>query len=198
VDAKRFHAPELIDDGQQCQLLSKTSQTPFRVFTVLSCQDEPLGNVETLFKVSRATLYRVLTAGPRYREHQPRRREEFVENFRFMEEQKIRKALGPRQWEQLKNSLSQFCSEIMKSSPSVITFRTEGIYDVEIVNHKNGKGLSLTYNADVPCVFYQTPTAKGQIGFRVNADGMSVQPMLDDIPKLIEEIAASLIGRITG
>jgi phage regulator Rha-like protein len=39
----------------------------------------------------------------------------FVDNYSFMEEQKIKKALAPAQWEEMKNALAEECTKVSKS-----------------------------------------------------------------------------------
>ncbi|MGB7281882.1 MAG: hypothetical protein WBE13_06440 [Candidatus Acidiferrum sp.] len=119
-----------------------------------------------------------------------------LENFRFMEEQKIKKTLGPALWEDLKQTLREFCSGTGKVSPSKLQLHTESLYEISLVNQENNKKASLTYNTDVNCVFYETPVGKGRMVLRPSADGNSVQFMVNDIPRTLEEIAFILISQI--
>jgi hypothetical protein len=121
-----------------------------------------------------------------------------AETFRFMEEQKIKKALGPALWEDLKAKLEEFCTSTGKSSPSKLRFTTEGVYEVSIANERDGRTAFLEYNSDVPCVFYKTPTSKGQMTFRVSPDGNAVQFLINNIPHLLDQIATVIISQITG
>lgn len=120
-----------------------------------------------------------------------------AETFRFMEEQKIKKALGPALWEGLKQKLEEFCAATGKSSPLKLEFLTEGINEISIVNTEHGKTALLSYNSDVPCVFYQTPKDKGQMTFRVSPDGNTVQFMVNGIPRsTLDEIAMVIISQV--
>jgi hypothetical protein len=121
-----------------------------------------------------------------------------AETFRFMEEQKIKKALGPALWEDLKAKLEEFCTATEKSSPSKLQFTAEGVYEVSIVNMKDGRTASLEYNTDVPCVFYQTPKSKGQMTFRVSPDGNAVQLLVNNIPHMLDQIATVIFSQIMG
>jgi hypothetical protein len=121
-----------------------------------------------------------------------------AETFRFMEEQKIKKALGPALWEDLKTKFEQSCVAIEQSSPLRLEFLTDGINEITIVNAKNGKTAVLSYNSDVPCVFYRTPKDKGQMTFRVSPDGNAVQFIVNGIPRsILDEIATVIISQIT-
>jgi hypothetical protein len=119
-----------------------------------------------------------------------------VENFRFAEEQKIKKALGPRLWEDLKNNLSEQCAAIGQSSSRKLNVAKEGINRFSFTDRKSGRTALLTYNSDVPCVFYQASSLKGEFTYRVSSDGNSLDFLIDGIPHRVEEIALFLIRHI--
>ncbi len=86
----------------------------------------------------------------------------FVDNYTFMEEQKIKKALAPAQWEEMKIALAEECTKVSKSSRATFAFESEGINECSIRNLRNGKLLSMKYSPDVPCIQYTTP--EGELG----------------------------------
>lgn len=119
-----------------------------------------------------------------------------AETYRFMEEQKIKKALGPALWEDLKRLLKDNCDQVMKSSPLRLHFSTDGINDVSVKNLADGRTATLTYNPEVPCVFYKNPGDKGQLTFRVSQDGNSVQFMSGIVALMLDEIVFGTINNI--
>jgi len=120
-----------------------------------------------------------------------------AETFRFMEEQKIKKALGPALWEDLKIEFEKSRGAIEKSSSLRLEFVSEGINEISIVNATNGKTAVLSYNSDVPCVFYRTPKDKGQMTFRVSPDGNAIQFIVNGIPRnMLDEIATTILSQI--
>jgi hypothetical protein len=75
----------------------------------------------------------------------------YVEGYRFMQEQKIKKALAPAQWEDLKDTLKNEGARAKASSPVQLVLE-EGIYDATVTNLQNGKAMALRYDPDVPCI----------------------------------------------
>lgn len=116
-----------------------------------------------------------------------------AENYRFMEEQKIKKALAPALWEELKAKMQDYCESFKKSSPVNLSMSAEGVYELSVTNIKNARTLSLAYNRDVPCVFYKGPSATGRLVFRVSPDGNCVNFMLGEIPKSLDALIVFLI-----
>ena len=119
-----------------------------------------------------------------------------LENFRFMEEQKIKKTVGPRLWEELKRHLAEFCSEMKRSSPSRIQFHADSANEVSIANPKTGKSVALSYSSDVPCIFCDGLDRQIRIGFSVSVDGNTVQFLMDDMPCSPENVAANIFMRL--
>ena len=119
-----------------------------------------------------------------------------AETYRFMEEQKIKKALGPALWEDLKRLLEKNSDQVMKSSPLRLRFSTDGINDVSVKNITDGRTATLIYNPDVPCVFYKNPGDQGQLTFRVSPDGNSVQFMRGLVALMLDEIVFGTINNI--
>jgi hypothetical protein len=120
-----------------------------------------------------------------------------AETYRFMEEQKIKKALAPAQWEELKSDLATHCEKIRRSSPVDIVVEEDGPDRISLTNTRNGKSLSMSYNANVPCIQYVVPGRSGHFGFRVAADGASIQLMDGPVPKQTRDVAFDAIKRIT-
>jgi len=121
-----------------------------------------------------------------------------AENFRFMEEQKIKKTLGPNLWEQLKAALKANCESVVNSSPSQLEYNESGIYRVTITDPRTGRSAVLNYDDQVPCVFYKTPSDKDHMAFRVSADGNSVQLLIKGIPRSLDEIAMVIVSQVLG
>jgi hypothetical protein len=121
-----------------------------------------------------------------------------TENYRFMEEQKIKKSLAPRLWEDLKRGFSQHCDEIRKSSSRNLVAKNEGIYVLSILDKKSGREALLKYDANVPCVHYDTPSEKGEFTFRVSPDGNSLDFLVLGIPHSIEQIVMITVSHVTG
>jgi hypothetical protein len=116
-----------------------------------------------------------------------------LENFRFMEEQKIKKTIAPRLWEELKKHLAEFCSEMKRTAPSSrIQFHADNANEVSIANLKTGKTASLSYSPDVPCIFCDGLERQIRIGFSVSDDGNAVQFLMDDMLRSPEEVATNI------
>jgi hypothetical protein len=118
-----------------------------------------------------------------------------IEDSRFIEEQKIRKALGPRKWEELKKEIKQDCEYVAESSPAKMSFESVNANEGELRNLRNGSLLSLSYNGDVPCIFYEGIRASGEITFRVECDG-SLTFMAYGIPRGTEEVVTVLMRQV--
>jgi hypothetical protein len=97
-----------------------------------------------------------------------------AETFRFMEEQKIRKALAPNEWEKLKDTLIRECITFSQSTEHALLSDTLGINELVLRNARTGKSVKFTYGADMPCVFYEGDE-RGHFAFRPSADGMTLQ-----------------------
>lgn len=115
-----------------------------------------------------------------------------------MEDQKIRKALAPAVWEELKKTLADHCSSIGKVSPVKLECKADGINTFKLANLGDRRQAILTYNPDVPCIFYKTPLDSGPLTFRVSADGTCVQLMAKGSPTETQEAAVVIISQITG
>jgi hypothetical protein len=121
-----------------------------------------------------------------------------MEGSRFVEEQKIRKALAPTQWEALKLNLKKHCEAVNRSSPVTLKFREDGINDVFVANVSDGREAELSYISDVPCITYKTPVDSGHFPFRVSPDGTMVQLIVAGIPRHYDDISVTIISQITG
>lgn len=121
-----------------------------------------------------------------------------AETFRFMEEQKIKKALGLPLWEELKAKLREDCDFVAKSSPVRLNVAAHGAYALTLTNVKDGRTIELIYNRDVPCVLYKIPSGSGRLTFRVAADGNSVGFVQDEIPKSLDDLSVFFTRCIVG
>jgi hypothetical protein len=120
----------------------------------------------------------------------------YVESYRFMEEQKIKKALAPAQWEEFKQTLEDSVRKTGAVSPVIISFESDYPDEAVLRNQRNGRIARLIYNPDVPCVQYQTPTKSGTYTFRLNTGGTILQFMDGARPKLTGELAYDIIRTI--
>lgn len=120
-----------------------------------------------------------------------------VRSVNLVEEQKIKNALAAKEWEKLKTHVFAECKKINQSSSVKLGFSAEGINEIVISNSDNGKRASLSYDPDVPCVFYETPMNSGHLAFRVSPDGTAVQFVRHGATTLIGTIAFDLIKDIT-
>jgi hypothetical protein len=116
-----------------------------------------------------------------------------IESQRFVEEQNIKKALGPDEWKRLKRNLMDHCEQMQKSTPVRLQIREEGPYLLILTNLSDGRKARLAYNADVPCVQYETPADSGYFPFRVSRDGTMVQFMARGVPTFHDEISVIII-----
>jgi hypothetical protein len=120
----------------------------------------------------------------------------FVESYRFMEEQKIKKVFGPDHWQDLKLALENECQNIRRSSSAQFDLVPDGIYDATLVNQRSGASLHLRYETDVPCIRVTLGEKTGYLHFRLNPNG-SCQITDRGTPIDVQRLASNLIGRIT-
>jgi len=125
-----------------------------------------------------------------------RDQERIAETFRFMEEQKIRKALAPNLWEGLKKEIFGQCDAIVRSSSVRIECEEDGINRLLVTNPNSGATASLELNPEVPCVFYRSATQKGQLMTRVSPDGSAIQWIWNGVPKSDTDIALGIIREV--
>jgi hypothetical protein len=122
-----------------------------------------------------------------------------AETFRFMEEQKIRKALAPNEWDKLKTQLIQKCATFNQSTEHALQSEKRGVNELILRNAGTGKSAKFSYSADVPCVFFEGYDGGGHFGFRPSADGITLQwfdtkrNTATSINDLVFEIIAYLI-----
>src|SRR5438132_503889 len=98
-----------------------------------------------------------------------------AETFRFMEEQKIKKALAPKEWEKLKAQLIQECGKFSQSTGHQLQSEPRGLNELKLRNASTGRIAKFTYNADVPCIFFEGYDGGGHFAFRPSADGTLLQ-----------------------
>jgi hypothetical protein len=96
-----------------------------------------------------------------------------AETFRFMEEQKIRKALAPNEWEKFKHQHIQECATLNQSGQPLQS-DAYGVNELTLRNTDTGKSVKFTFNPDMPCVFYDGDDS-GHFAFKPSADGMTLQ-----------------------
>src|SRR5207245_4617690 len=94
-----------------------------------------------------------------------------VEAFRFMEEQKIKKALAPKLWERLRDRLKKECGDMLNASGVRIVAEEPTINELILTNADNGRQVSLSYGSDVPCIFFEGYNDGGHFGFQISHNG---------------------------
>jgi len=118
-----------------------------------------------------------------------------AETFRFMEEQRIKKVLAPKQWEELRESLQKECKSLERQSDLSFLIETPDIDSLKITNAKSGRQASFAYNPDVPCISFKGYDDGGYFGFMVSADGISVQlfDVKRTVPTSVNEITLDVM-----
>src|SRR5438876_336992 len=102
-----------------------------------------------------------------------------AESFRFMEEQRIKKAHAPQIWNDLKEKLTKACEEIP------IELRVDsGINKLKIKNLGNGRLLVLSFDPMVPCILCDGLRGQQRVilMFEVNAKGTIVSLVDQGVP----------------
>ncbi len=113
-----------------------------------------------------------------------------------MEEQKIKKALAPAKWEELKAALKDECAQIMAVSPVQLITEELTPFEFSIANIESNGAAHLRYEGDVPCIVATVGGKSADLFFRVSQDGTYVQIMQGPFPRNAAEIALELIRRI--
>lgn len=119
-----------------------------------------------------------------------------AETFRFMEEQKIRKAYAPRLWDELKQEFKKQCEAVVKSSSVRLLCEENGINELKVSAPKTGSAAVLTLNIDVPCIFYRTPHGNGEIRFGVSVDKAFAHFTINDSFQWPEGIVETIISQV--
>jgi hypothetical protein len=119
-----------------------------------------------------------------------------AEAYRFMEEQKIKKALAPVQWDVWKNELDQESQRMTARTVVPLQFGEDLEGVVTIRNLKSGSLATLWYDGDVPCIHYETPTIRGHIAFRVALDGTALQFMDNGVPKSASQLTEKIFKTV--
>lgn len=99
----------------------------------------------------------------------------FAERFCFMEEQKIKKALAPRIWEELIAELRGQAKRIGEVSSVRLVAEQRSAYEFRLTHPDTGRRVLLTYAPDVPCINFDGFEGGGYWPFKVNRDGTAVQ-----------------------
>ena len=119
--------------------------------------------------------------------------------YRFMEEQKIKKALSPTQWEDLKSQLRGHCEKIKSIFPG--EYRTGGrwINEFAVRNMRNGNIFLFLMIPKSPRIHFVNPVEEeGHYAFRVVSDGTAIQMMDGAYPRSAAEIAFRIMKQVTG
>jgi hypothetical protein len=120
----------------------------------------------------------------------------FGESYRSMEELKIKKALAPAKWEELKAALKDQCAQMMAVSPVHLVMEESTPFEFSVANPENGGAAQLRYEGDVPCIVTTVGGKSADLFFRVSQDGTSIQIVQGPFVRNVAEIALELIRRI--
>jgi hypothetical protein len=94
----------------------------------------------------------------------------------FIEEQKIKKALAPIQWELLKKHLEHTRKAMADVSPVQLTIRLAANgHAMTVSNPENGRRVTLSYDPDVPCIHVQGYDGSPYFAFQAVNNGSDVQ-----------------------
>jgi hypothetical protein len=113
-----------------------------------------------------------------------------------MEEQRIKKALAPAQWYELKQTLEKECWGISRACPALLSCETEYAHEAVVRNLRTGRITSLRYDPDVPCVHFENPGTSEAFTFRVSVDGTRLQFMYRELPRLSRELVHEIIRSV--
>lgn len=113
-----------------------------------------------------------------------------------MEEQKIKKALAPAKWEELKAALKEECAQIMAVSTVGLVTEESTPIEISVTNLESKGAAHLRYEGDVPCIVVTVEGKSADLFFRVSQDETYVQIMQGPFPRNTAEIALELIRRI--
>jgi hypothetical protein len=119
-----------------------------------------------------------------------------VEAYKFMEEQKIKKALAPVQFEEFKKACEAECKNIGAVSPVKLHFGEESPHEFSVTNLRSGKIVSFRYDPDVPCIHFNAPDSKGHIAFHVSPQGTMLQFVESGIPKFVPQLIQKIFKTI--
>jgi len=114
-----------------------------------------------------------------------------------MENQKIKKALAPAQFEEFKKACEDECAKIGAVSPVQLHFEEDSTREFSVRNLQSGRMVSFAYDPDVPCIHYESPKGHGHIAFHVSSDGTMLQFVLSGIPRFIVELIHRFFSMLT-
>lgn len=109
-----------------------------------------------------------------------------AETFRFMEEQKIRRALAPAQWEAFKESLRVECDRMIRIGVNIVPEFKDSV--IHLLNVPKGAVVALAFDDAVPCVHCEIRGRKSHFAFQV-VNGTSVMFVdSSNIPKTVAQV----------
>ena len=93
-----------------------------------------------------------------------------VDSRRFVEEQKIRREMAPRLWNELREWLKQACTDAVVGGRPVFRFAVGS--NLEAVISRNDKPISIEINfsQDAQRVFYECGAGRGEYLVQINSD----------------------------
>jgi hypothetical protein len=119
----------------------------------------------------------------------------------WVEQQRIKRALGPSQWHALLSYLAAECEAINKNTPKKLVLETIKDYDVTLKNRDSGAVISLQYEDDVPCVWIKSTEGNtSYVSFALD-DGATSIKFLDQKLKMAmfaDELGDQLIQQVLG
>ena len=117
-----------------------------------------------------------------------------IERLAFMEEQNIRRALGPALWHRLCDEIERECSAADEEIGKTFQVKRQSTL-LTVKRLSNARSLRLEYEELGPCISVQESGKRPiNVTFRVDSSPSPVlTPMLDGNPMLVTELAMSLI-----
>lgn len=88
----------------------------------------------------------------------------------FVEVRRMKHALGPQKWEELKAELQQFS----EGTRNLTFFSDDSDQTCRVANELDGRRIEFRYDPDAECIFYEGPRKKGAYAFSVSANQSSI------------------------
>jgi hypothetical protein len=120
-----------------------------------------------------------------------------IEGQRFIEEQRLRRALGPSLCSDLKNKLKEKCDELNNEiSRPILNFDVLPSSQASIRRMDKPAVLNVQFDLDAYRVRYSCGAGKGEYLFRVEPDTTLVLETPYHVPHTTEEVAEHLLDQL--
>jgi hypothetical protein len=93
----------------------------------------------------------------------------------FVEQLTVKRALAPALWDALKRALEAKDEFIKVNTGHRIIVETMNSLAVKIRNADTGKLVSLRYDADTPCLWFESSERNGYLAFKLNDDATDIK-----------------------